>query len=154
MNENEKNVALSDAEQLMLHQLNTSDYWFNKNYDTSGSEDESDSETNIPILPNQWNFSKNLQLHKWQSDCITTWISSGFRGIAKVVTGAGKTIFALALAQEMQNNHNHDLKVLIVVPTIVLLNQWYDVVLEHGNIPAQYIGRSGGGTMMTLIQIA
>lgn len=145
MNENKKIVALSDAEQLMLHQLNTSDYWFNKNYDTSGSDDESHSETNIPTLPNQWNFSKNLQLHKWQSDCIATWISSGFRGIAKVVTGAGKTIFALALTQEMQNSHNPDLKVLIVVPTIVLLNQWYDVVLEHGNIPAQYIGRSGGG---------
>ena len=39
---------------------------------------------------------------------------------------------------------------LITVPTIVLLNQWYDILTEHSNLPETAIGRLGGGWGDTL----
>ena len=37
------------------------------------------------------------------------------------------------------------MRLVIVVPTIVLMLQWYDAILESGNLPAEAIGRLGGG---------
>ena len=61
-----------------------------------------------------------------------------------MATGAGKTWFALAAAQVLQNEHVPDLRVVIVVPTIPLLHQWRD---EFGasNLPSSAIGLLGGG---------
>ena len=45
----------------------------------------------------------------------------------------------------IQNRLDPNLRVVIVVPTIVLLHQWYEEILEHGNLPAEAIARLGGG---------
>jgi len=50
------------------------------------------------------------------------------RGIARVVTGGGKTVFAYLCIEEFFS-HKRDGRVVIVVPTIALLDQWYvDIV--------------------------
>jgi superfamily II DNA or RNA helicase len=40
---------------------------------------------------------------------------------------------------------NPDLRVAIVVPTIVLLDQWYDEICTRSNLPDGSVGRLGGG---------
>lgn len=135
-------MQLSEQERLKLIQLKIRDYWSNK---TSRPEKESITSATQPTpLPEKWKLTQNIDLHRWQTEAIEAWMAKK-RGIAKVVTGGGKTIFALSLAQRLQNTECKSLKVLIVVPTIVLLNQWYDVLSKHSNIPAEFIGRLGGG---------
>ena len=93
----------------------------------------------------QWRLTKGVTLYKWQRECVEEWFQNSRRGTVKVVTGGGKTILALAIAERLHNEENPELRVAIVVPTIVLLNQWYDEILEKGNLPSRLVGRLGGG---------
>ena len=61
------------------------------------------------------------------------------------MTGAGKTLLALMIVESLQNAEDEELRVAIVVPTIVLMHQWYDAILEHSNLPMETLGRLGGG---------
>ncbi len=145
--ENNTNSSLTNQERLLLHQLQTANYWNNKTSSrNSFSADklciDSDS---ADVLPAKWSLTENIELHEWQKECVEKWLRNDRRGIAKVVTGGGKTIFALSLVQKLQNDICPNVKVLVVVPTIVLLNQWYDVLIKHSNIPPNFIGRLGGG---------
>ena len=36
-----------------------------------------------------------MKLYRWQQECLQAWNTACFRGIAHVVTGAGKTFLAL-----------------------------------------------------------
>src|SRR5207302_2680506 len=96
-------------------------------------------------IPDLWKLTKGVEPHAWQHQCIATWRKKKGRGTVKVVTGAGKTLLALFIAELLQNTEDKDLHLAIVVPTIVLMHQWYDAILAHGNIPMQAIGRLGGG---------
>ncbi len=51
----------------------------------------------------------------------------------------------MVIAERLQNDTDPDLRLAIVVPTIVLLHQWYDAFREHGNLPLEAVGRLGGG---------
>ncbi|MBM3464272.1 MAG: DEAD/DEAH box helicase [Alphaproteobacteria bacterium] len=86
---------------------------------------------------------ESLVLHAWQKECLAKWLPLGC-GTVKVATGGGKTIFALAAAQALQNSTQADLRLVIVVPTIPLMNQWYDD-LREGTVPASAIGFMGAG---------
>lgn len=73
-------------------------------------------------------------LRAWQVDCLRAWREEGCRGTARVATGAGKTLLALAaadaLAEEMPAGN---LRVRIVVPTLFLATQWRaDILRETG----------------------
>jgi superfamily II DNA or RNA helicase len=96
-------------------------------------------------LPDEWKLTRGVEPHAWQHQCISKWRKKKGRGTAKVVTGAGKTLLALMIAELIHNTEDTDLHLAIVVPTIVLMHQWYDAIIEHGNLPAQVIGRLGGG---------
>ena len=96
-------------------------------------------------IPDAWKLTKGVVPHAWQHQCIAKWRKKKGRGTVKVVTGAGKTLLALFIAELLQNTEDKDLHLVIVVPTIVLMHQWYDAILEHGNVPAEAIGRLGGG---------
>lgn len=95
-------------------------------------------------LPAFWNLTQNISLYSWQEECLDKWFEN-HRGTVKVVTGAGKTLLALGIIQKLQNTVEKKLRVAIVAPTIVLMNQWYDEFLNHGNLPSEAIGRLGGG---------
>lgn len=70
-------------------------------------------------------------LFPWQQACIDAWLGSGARGIAKVVTGAGKTRMALHAAKILEKRIGKPLKVRILVPKVFLAQQWQNAVLQE-----------------------
>ena len=68
-----------------------------------------------------WKLSNNPR--DWQKIAIQSWIENKHRGIAKVVTGGGKTFFAMMCIKELAEEKK-DLRFLIVVPTLALRDQW------------------------------
>ena len=88
------------------------------------------------------NYSKkpwemSLELYRWQKKCKDRWIENGGNGIVRVVTGAGKTIFALSLISYLKNKaiyQDNGLKVVIVVPNTALLDQWFNEVKSILNL--------------------
>ncbi|MGI9459301.1 MAG: DEAD/DEAH box helicase, partial [Pirellulales bacterium] len=142
--QNTEVMVASDT--LMLHQLRLME-WLDRSGRRRSKVDEADDRNSEEFgeLPPKWQLSKGITPHDWQRECIEAWIENDFRGTVKVVTGGGKTILALSMAEELQNEYDAELRVAIVVPTIVLMHQWRDVLLEKGNLPADAIGRLGGG---------
>ena len=82
--------------------------------------------------------------YKWQSECLTAWEHSHFRGIVSAVTGAGKTRLALEAIGLLREKRPH-LRVKIVVPTIPLAQQWQTALLHAAETEAERPGFYGGG---------
>lgn len=64
-----------------------------------------------------------LEPRRWQLEAREAWGKTG-RGVISVVTGAGKTAFALLLFEQLRAE-NSALRLVVVVPTIALLDQWW-----------------------------
>lgn len=129
----------------MLHQLRLLE-WMATTGRKRFVEDEAesnDTQKQPSVLPEKWELTKGIEPYAWQEKCIENWFANDGHGTVKVVTGGGKTLLALAIAEKVQNTKDHDLRLAIVVPTIVLMHQWYDALLEHGNLPKDAIGRLG-----------
>jgi superfamily II DNA or RNA helicase len=72
----------------------------------------------------------------YQSEALTAWAERRSRGVVVLPTGAGKTYVAtLAIAARQRST-------LVVVPTLDLMNQWYDVLKSA--FPGT-VGLIGGG---------
>jgi superfamily II DNA or RNA helicase len=87
-------------------------------------------------------------LRAWQKEALALWKSAGNRGIIEVVTGGGKTIFALSCIREIKAETT-----LVIVPTVALLDQWWEetasffgVSLDDINIVSSS-GRIRSGTV-------
>jgi superfamily II DNA or RNA helicase len=61
---------------------------------------------------------------QWQTDALVCWRANDQRGIVRVVTGGGKTLFALQCALDVMSR-DPNLRVGVVVPSVALLDQWY-----------------------------
>jgi superfamily II DNA or RNA helicase len=96
----------------------------------------------------QWKLIDGLW--NWQKEFLETWFKTK-QGIVKVVTGAGKTHLAMAIIENLHKECD-DLHVTIVVPTIVLLEQWYDNLTQKLQIAAKDIALRGGGYTDTFDQ--
>ena len=142
---NDQNV-LNDQDTLVLHQLRILE-WLDQSARSKPKTDGATESANNTFLeiPQRWDLTKGIEPYEWQKKCIRNWFENNGRGTVKVVTGGGKTLLALAIAQELQNTKESDLYVAIVVPTIVLMHQWRDELIEKGNLPPEAIGRLGGG---------
>jgi superfamily II DNA or RNA helicase len=70
-----------------------------------------------------------LPLREWQRDALGRWQSESHRGIIEVVTGGGKTVFALACIDYLKPDAT-----LIVVPTLALLDQWWEEAAAYFNL--------------------
>jgi superfamily II DNA or RNA helicase len=140
--------SLTPAERLELQQLLQTDFWSRRGVSDGGSNDKKHSPAieNMQGLPSVWELTRGIDLHHWQQQCVHTWFSAGRKGVLKVVTGAGKTILALAIAEKLQRDWARDLRVAIVVPTIVLLDQWREEIAVRGNLPPEAIGLLGAGS--------
>lgn len=136
---------LSDKEELQLQQLRLLKWLDQRSGSDPPHPASSDVKVALQSVPPVWNLLPDVQLNAWQIDCRDKWLRAGLAGTVKVVTGAGKTILALGITHNLQNEIDPDLRVAIVVPTIVLLNQWYDRITQHSNLPATAVGRLGGG---------
>lgn len=73
-------------------------------------------------------------LRAWQRIALERWTKCGHRGIASVVTGGGKTIFALACVEDYRPSAT-----LVVVPTVALLDQWWEEAAAFFNVPLEDI---------------
>lgn len=95
-------------------------------------------------------------LREWQQDALNRWKRNGNRGIAAVVTGGGKTIFALACIADVRSRVP-DARFVIVVPTIALADQWLVSLVADLGVKPLDIAIYGGGSRPTqpkLISIA
>lgn len=140
-----RDALLPDQEALKLHQLRLLEWMLTAERKRSiGEVQQGALQLEPEELPVRWQLTKGVEPHGWQRECIAKWFKKG-RGTAKIVTGAGKTLLALLIAELLQNTVDTDLRVVVIVPTIVLMHQWFDVILEGSNIPANAIARLGGG---------
>ncbi|MDC0536478.1 DEAD/DEAH box helicase [Gammaproteobacteria bacterium] len=65
-----------------------------------------------------------MKLRQWQEKAFPLWWAKK-RGIVKVVTGGGKTVFAIhCLTKYLEKEKDNS--IFIVVPSIALLDQWYE----------------------------
>jgi len=88
-----------------------------------------------------------LKLREWQEKAFPLWWEKK-RGIIKVVTGGGKTFFAIhCLKRYLANDPQKS--ILIVVPSIALLDQWYDSLSQ--NFDDKEISLNGGGEQTKII---
>lgn len=72
----------------------------------------------------------------WQIEALAEWERANHRGIVSVVTGGGKTVFALSCIDRIR-----PVATLVVVPSAALLEQWweeaasyFDLALDEINI--------------------
>lgn len=77
-----------------------------------------------------------FKLRAYQEAALKAWTIGGSRGVVVLPTGAGKTILAVKAIEKLQCS------TLVLVPTIVLVEQWRSVLGQAFNIP---IGALGGG---------
>lgn len=78
----------------------------------------------------------SYQLRDYQAEGIDAWAKAGWRGIIVLPTGAGKTVLAVKAMEALGE------ATLIVVPTIVLLEQWMVTLRDAFGIE---VGAVGGG---------
>ena len=91
-----------------------------------------------------FSLADRITPHEWQSRALAEWLGRGTRGILEVVTGAGKTVFALmAIARLIEDEA--DLRVSVVVPTKVLMYQWTTELVRLLGVPPTLIGLRGDG---------
>ena len=79
-------------------------------------------------------------LFAWQERALAEWEANDFRGVVEAVTGSGKTRIGLAAAHQHLSNGG---KVVVLVPTRVLLEQWVGLIQEW--MPDARLGRMGDG---------
>jgi len=97
-----------------------------------------------------YTFPDDFNLYDWQQEAADTWFDTepttadAERGIAQVVTGAGKTVMALDVIRRWIEA-NPDGVVTVLVPTKVLMHQWLTELTAKLNVPTGDIGWMGGG---------
>ena len=89
------------------------------------------------LSPAVTDLSSDIELRDYQEDALGAWSSAGHRGIIVLPTGAGKTVVALKAMEELGE------ATLIVVPTLVLVDQWRRRMEEEFGVN---VGVLGGGS--------
>lgn len=83
---------------------------------------------------------------RWQAEALESW-SDAYRGIVAVVTGAGKTIFAMQCMLRVRTSHPES-RFLVVVPTVALQDQWRAALTEELGVREDEISVAGGGARL------
>jgi len=92
-----------------------------------------------------------VSLREWQQKAMPLWEQGGHRGIVSVVTGGGKTIFALSCIERLQPETT-----LVVVPTVALLDQWWIEAADFFGLEIDevHVVRSNGSIRTGTINLA
>jgi RNA polymerase primary sigma factor len=94
----------------------------------------------VPYIAPSPDKQNPLDLYEWQREALESWHLYRDRGVIDAVTGAGKTLLAIAAILEQVHGGG---KTVVVVPTIALLHQWADVLSV--SIPEARLGLVGDG---------
>ncbi len=81
---------------------------------------------------------------RWQIEAFKAW-DREFTGIARVVTGGGKTVFSFLCLKRFFTEYP-DGKAIIVVPTIALLDQWFVDISDATDIDETEIACYSGSS--------
>lgn len=79
---------------------------------------------------------------RWQETALAEW-KADYRGVASVVTGGGKTVFAEMCMLTFREKFPQG-RILVVVPTVTLLDQWVVSLQEELGVPREEIGCYSG----------
>ena len=91
----------------------------------------------LMISQSPLSWSLRVKPREWQQKALGAWVKN-MRGVTGVVTGGGKTIFSFLCMHEFWKRHA-DGRVIILVPTITLLDQWYVSLQEDFGVPPEEI---------------
>lgn len=98
---------------------------------------------------NKWNLKYNPR--KWQLEALTNW-KKNYKGVASVATAGGKTFFSfLCINEYLKLNPNS--KIIILVPTIPLLDQWKISLMEEFGVSENDISLGGGGNKFKKVNL-
>ena len=86
-------------------------------------------------IPSSWTL--RVELRDWQRKAREEWLVL-MRGVVSVVTGGGKTVFAFLCMQEFLKKYPRG-RIIVLVPTITLLDQWYVGLQEDFGVGAEEI---------------
>lgn len=86
-----------------------------------------------------------LRPRDWQLEALALWEQANNRGIVSVVTGGGKTVFALSCIDRIR-----PLATLIVVPTSALLEQWWEETANYFDLDLDEINIITGSLRLRL----
>ena len=86
-------------------------------------------------------FKPKLQvkLRDYQEEAFREWVRNNCRGVIVLPVGSGKTLIALKAIEYLA------VKTVILVPTIDLLHQWRNVLMEKLGVSEDKVGVFGGG---------
>jgi superfamily II DNA or RNA helicase len=91
-------------------------------------------------------YTNPISLYDWQKRALQAWKESEYVGVVEAVTGAGKTHVALAAIHE---HISMGWKVVVVVPSIVLQEQWAKQittrVIRYLSVPCRMAFMGGSG---------
>jgi superfamily II DNA or RNA helicase len=88
-----------------------------------------------------------LKPYPWQINAIHAWADAGYRGVIEAVTGSGKTYSAMMALEE---HIRQGWRVAILVPSIVLQNQWIQKIRKLNSKNEYKIGFMNGTKTDTL----
>ena len=69
---------------------------------------------------------KQISLHDYQKEAISSWVGENYRGIFDMATGTGKTYTGLGAVAKLSEDLNDELAVIIVCPYQHLVEQWVE----------------------------
>ncbi len=81
----------------------------------------------------------------WQVTALAEWERADHRGIVSVVTGGGKTVFALSCIERLRPQAT-----LIVVPTAALLEQWWEEAASYFDLDLDEVNIVSGSLRFKL----
>ena len=94
-------------------------------------------------------MTENKELREWQIIALQRWEDNNFRGIAEVATAGGKTFFAIEGIKKWLSVFP-DGKILILVPTSALQDQWYVNLIDELKIEGSEINTWPDSTNINL----
>ena len=88
------------------------------------------------------NLDRSIAPRRWQTKAVEIW-SRERRGVVRVVTGGGKTVFSYLCLRNFFSKFP-DGKAVIVVPTVALLDQWFVDICDATDITEAQIACYSG----------
>lgn len=87
-----------------------------------------------PTLPINDYVKLNLELKEHQDFAVRKCLKQG-RGIVLMGTGGGKTLVCATLIETLRKHFNNEGQIVIIVPTLQLIEQTYDEFIHYGINP-------------------